>query len=532
MPRIAPVTSGGLDDTNRRRRHREVTDLMLNFQHDDSRIRTQAEVSAGVTPGNYAFASSPSAWLNVFRFFTDAERNSCLARNGLVDHTAAIQRANNFLEGNVTAGLGGQPHPGGTLYFPAGLYNVSSQLRVGGNVTWKGDNFLGTTFNLSDAAFTGNWIVLGPDASGIWPWSSSYTVGSSIEDMNFSAFDTGLASSIITTPGAHQFSHLKRLKFTGFNQIGINLSSTGGPAYFRIEDIDATGGTVDGLAIARTAIWQGSGSILTMSNISTQGQAAHHVSIGIRVNLGAIAATNLHFENVDDGVYFDNQSAPNCSVIHGISGNASTTNLIHIPNPCNQTVTATAILAITGDPAHPVAIKNDVTGEVILNTMVGLYSWSGETSGFRSGSLGYSALHNTPRIRYGKSATQAIAQNTVVVLTFPTKTHDWQSVSEWSGSVYTPKIPGPYRVTVSVQLASATWAAGNRFVLGIRKNGASQSNNEDQSAIGTFITQLQHTDTVYCSPGDTIDTFVFQGAAASINTDSTATTCYIAIERA
>jgi hypothetical protein len=117
-------------------------------------------------------------------------------------------------------------------------------------------------------------------------------------------------------------------------------------------------------------------------------------------------------------------------------------------------------------------------------------------------------------------------------LTFPTKTYDWlNSGSEWSGSVFTPKIPGSYAVTVSVAMANTAWAAGNRFLVAIRKNGVAQALNEDQTAVGAFIRQLQCTDTVYLGTGDTLDTAVFQGVIASLDTDSTALTCYIAIDR-
>jgi hypothetical protein len=195
-------------------------------------------------------------------------------------------------------------------------------------------------------------------------------------------------------------------------------------------------------------------------------------------------------------------------------------------------VTLEGIEALTGDPSNPVAIKNDVTGETLLNSLVGVYSWSGDTSAFRAGSFGYSALHNTPHLRYGKSAVQAIAQNTLTQLTFPTKTYDWlNSGSEWSGSVFTPKIPGSYAVTVSVAMANTAWVAGNRFLVAIRKNGVAQALNEDQTAVGAFIRQLQCTDTVYLGTGDTLDTAVFQGVIASLDTDSTALTCYIAIDR-
>lgn len=45
-----------LDDINHRRRHRELTNLVLQHQHDDSRVRTPAEVAAGIIPVNYAYA--------------------------------------------------------------------------------------------------------------------------------------------------------------------------------------------------------------------------------------------------------------------------------------------------------------------------------------------------------------------------------------------------------------------------------------------------------------------------------------------
>jgi hypothetical protein len=46
----------GLDDINHRRRSRETINNILNHQFDDSKVRTSAEISAGVTPVNYAYA--------------------------------------------------------------------------------------------------------------------------------------------------------------------------------------------------------------------------------------------------------------------------------------------------------------------------------------------------------------------------------------------------------------------------------------------------------------------------------------------
>lgn len=496
--------------------------------------RTIGEIYAAVTPQHYIYTPGQVGGLthNVFRYMTDAEIQSAIAEDGIVDHTAAIQAANDFLEGRSSGGAGGAPHPGGTLFFPAGVYNITgaNTLRVGGNVTWRGDQYHAAVLNFPSKTNSGTAITLGPDQSGFFPWTNSYTVGSTIESMYISLDSDNTFAFIIGTPGAHQFSHLKNLLIQGVNHIALQMGSTGGPAFFYVKDVDIVGGTL--VSVDRTGLFISSGSIVEVDTVSIDGATGKNFSIGVRVHEGAVKAGNLHFENVDDGFYFDNQSTPNCSTIRGLSGNSTTTNLIHIPSPCNHALTAEGILGLTGDAAHPVAIKNDVTGEALLNTMVGVYSWSGDTTAFRSGSFGYSAFHNTPHIRYGKNAVQAVAQNTVVVLTFPIKDNDWlNSGSEWSGSVYTPKIPGVYRVTVSVQLDSTTWAAGNRFILAIRKSGATHGSMESRSFVGTFLTQLQCTDTIYCAAGDTIDTFVFQNAVATVNTDSSVTTCYIAIDR-
>lgn len=48
-----PVT--GLDDINHQRRHREITNKILTHQFDDSKVRTPAEIAAGVAPVNYAY---------------------------------------------------------------------------------------------------------------------------------------------------------------------------------------------------------------------------------------------------------------------------------------------------------------------------------------------------------------------------------------------------------------------------------------------------------------------------------------------
>jgi hypothetical protein len=49
--------------------------------------------------------------------------------------------------------------------------------------------------------------------------------------------------------------------------------------------------------------------------------------------------------------------------------------------------------------------------------------------------------------------------------------------------------------------------------------------------VGTFIASNDVNTTVNLGVGDYIEAYVYQAAAASLNTDSSALTCYIAIDR-
>jgi len=97
---LPKLPTSGLDDINHRRRHREVTNGILDFSFDDSRVRTAAEVAAGVTPVNYAYAPG-----NVKRYGATG--------NGSTDDRAAIQTAIDVMQ-----------QIGGTVYIPAGQYLI------------------------------------------------------------------------------------------------------------------------------------------------------------------------------------------------------------------------------------------------------------------------------------------------------------------------------------------------------------------------------------------------------------------------
>lgn len=503
--------------------------------------QTVAEGYAGVTPSSYLYPAGGvgGVTLDVRRFMNSAQISSAAAMDGLIDHTSAIQAANDFLEGRSLSGIGGSPHPGGRLYFPAGLYNISSTVRVGGHVEWCGEQYYSTVLNVNSSTLSGTLIKLGPDNSGFFGYNGLYSFGSGIRNMRISLQPNNQISVVILSVGAAQFSFLENVEIDNVNQYAIDLTGPGGPAYFSARQIQISGGTTDGLPTDREGFRISTGGgFVTLNEIAIEGAVGHNFNIGIRSsndsgNGSQLLIHNIHTEQVTDGLFFDIGGTNATSLIQGWSGNSSCTNLIHIPTGYTGTVTAIAINGLTGSAGAPIAIKNDAIGESYANFMSGVYSWSG-VPGVQTGSFAASILHNTPHIRYGKSATQAIAQNTLTLLTYPTKVDDWQTggVSEWSGSRYTPKIPGRYRVSVSISMASTAWTAGQNLEIALLKNGSTFSINSDPSAVGTFTRQIMLTDTVFLNGiGDYIEAWVFQAAAASLNTDSNTFDCFIAIDR-
>ena len=120
LPQL-PVTC--LDDINHRRRHREITNSIVTHQFDDSRVRTPAEIAAGVTPVNSAFPP-----YHAFRYMTDAQRADVQARALTQDVYIALQNCLNAA-GSAKA----------EAYWPAGSYLISTGLTGYSNMRIVGD---------------------------------------------------------------------------------------------------------------------------------------------------------------------------------------------------------------------------------------------------------------------------------------------------------------------------------------------------------------------------------------------------------
>jgi hypothetical protein len=103
-----PVT--GLDDINHQRRHREITNKILTHQFDDSKVRTAAEIAAGVTPVNYAYPPG-HAW----RYMASDVLADVIARTKTKDTRSALQASIDVA----------QTSPGGRAIWPAGGYLIN-----------------------------------------------------------------------------------------------------------------------------------------------------------------------------------------------------------------------------------------------------------------------------------------------------------------------------------------------------------------------------------------------------------------------
>lgn len=498
--------------------------------------QTSGEVYANVIPPSLAYPPSRGFTLNVWRFFTAAQIASCINEDGLVDMTAAIQAANNYLEGNITPAAGGQPHPGGTLYFPTGNYNITGNVRVGGHVIWKGDEYRNSILSWNSSTYTGVGVSLGPDLSGFFGYNGLYTFGSAITDMRLSPAANNQMSVMIQGIGAAQFCYLKRVEIDNVNQFAVDLSGAGGPAYFYCEDIDISGGTSASVSDREGFRISMGGGYCSLSKVSIEGSAGQNFNIAVRASSDSsdgaqLLIDNFHTENTTTGIYFDTGGTNAISTINGYSGSATTGTLISIPNGYTGTVNCISINGLTGSAGQPIAIANANTGESLTNWM-GNYNWSG-VPGVQSGSFAATIIHNTPHIRYGKSMTQSLAQNVLTLITYPVKVDDWQTTSEWSGSRYTPIVQGRYKVSCSISVASATWSAGELFEIAILKNGATFSINSDTTGVGTFIRQIEHDDTVFLNGvGDYIEIWAIQNSGSStLNTDSNTFDCYVTIDK-
>lgn len=126
LPKLpTAINPKGPDDINQRRRRIETLNGILDFSFDDSRVRTAAEISASVTPVNYAYAPD----------------NALRQDAGAADSADAFNRASFATYAGWVPPLVGSPgDPPRLIRIPAGRYAPVSTtyVRSGGAILGDG----------------------------------------------------------------------------------------------------------------------------------------------------------------------------------------------------------------------------------------------------------------------------------------------------------------------------------------------------------------------------------------------------------
>lgn len=172
--------------------------------------RTLAEIAASVIPVNYYVPShdADSGIVHVDRFGTNISP-------GVTDMSGPITNAIAVAE-VVASGK----RQGAIVVFRPSTYQCATALRHGNFVRCVGAGSNTTQVSFSDAVTGKCWELKNSDGS--------YVFGSTIEELEIGVGNN--ATHGVYSPGAHQFSGLRRVYISNFKQVGIEFGSLGGPA--------------------------------------------------------------------------------------------------------------------------------------------------------------------------------------------------------------------------------------------------------------------------------------------------------------
>lgn len=216
-----PVNS--LNDEQMRRRHREVTNLVLTHQHDDSRVQTSAEKLARVTPNNFAYPP-----YHGLRYGIDP--------TGTNDSTDALQAA-------VDAAIKGYHH---TVTLPHGIIRIDGTINVPEGVMIEGQGSQGSTESFGTVIMhhsTGNCFV--------WDGAGTAFAGTggglkNVLILKQTGFQGGYAIHIYATDDSHRPGEM-------FLE-NILVFGTGTGSWARCLNIDGTNAVTPGSAGVRSII--------------------------------------------------------------------------------------------------------------------------------------------------------------------------------------------------------------------------------------------------------------------------------------
>ncbi len=273
-------------------------------------------------------------------------------KTGATDSLAAFNAAIAYVEAQRNSG------GGGVVFVPAGSYQFTDTLRVGGMVRLVGENYLNTVLFWTSAHASGHCIELGPDESGLYGFSGSHTFGTRIENLDVVGqdVDRGPTSAMIYTVGAHQFSGLFNVLVRKFRNIGVHYDvGIGGPAAFVIDQVELQGSvTPPGTGSTVGLKCSAGGAVINASTLLIQGDTANPMSYGVQMTKDVLCVVGGHFEHCLVGIALQqNEVLTTQNFIASVTGHSSVPVLVQraatnnlefsLLNVANTTLTATSL---------------------------------------------------------------------------------------------------------------------------------------------------------------------------------------------
>jgi hypothetical protein len=293
---------------------------------------------------------------------------------GVADSTAAIQAAIDYVEQTGRTG--------GIVFVPRGAYRCSNAIRVGGFVTLRGENYFSSSLFWDSTYTLGNCIELGPDQSGNFVFSGSYTFGSRIEDLDLNAGDVyrGVDKAVVYTVGAHQFSGLFNCFVRNFRSIGVHHDlATGGAATFVLDQVEIqsssnapTLGDTIGLRCS------GAGAYIDARGLIVQGTTTRSMAAGIKMEKDHLVLNGGHVEYCTAGVQLlQNESTVRTNSITGLTGHSSVPDLVVVGTTVNLTYTLNNVSSTTISPTSLNVLRDlnrVITIGAVGGTSIGHYT--------------------------------------------------------------------------------------------------------------------------------------------------------------
>ena len=285
--------------------------------------------------------------------------------DAVADDTVAIQAAIDYVEqtGRV----------GGVVFVPRGAYKCTGKIRIGGFVRLIGESRFSSSLFWDSSYTSGNCVELGPDESGEFGYSGSYTFGSRIENIDLNAGNVyrGSNKAVVYTVGAHQFSGLYDVTVRNFVSYGVhNDLATGGQASFILEGVE-----IQGSSTAPTAgnkyglVCSGAGAYIRATNIIIQGTSADPIEQGIRMLADHLFLKDCHMEYCDTGIQLSqNESTVRQNSIIGVTGHSSINDLILVGLTVNLEYDISSVSNLTTTPTSLNVLRDLGSGVTIGGT--------------------------------------------------------------------------------------------------------------------------------------------------------------------